>query len=113
MLGWLHATPENEKQPRCEVEKWPLPDVGAFSYLVDWFAELRLTYGYQEIKAWSDLTGTVLEPWEVKELIGLTSVYNRSVIEYRAKKYNLHPPYDGLADKSKITAKRLSNLFGD
>jgi len=36
------------------------------------------------------------------------------VIKYRDKKYNLRPPFEQNGfDKSKITAARLSKLFGD
>ena len=113
MLGWLHATPEGEKTPRCETEAWPLPDVGAFSYLAEWFIELKLSFGYTDLKAWADLMGAQPEPWEVTELLAMASAYAHATTEYRAKKYDTRPPYDGLTDKSKITAKRLGALFGD
>ena len=114
MLGWLHATPEGEKEPRQITEpEWPLPECGAFQYVVQWFIELRLNFGYTDIKAWSDLTGSIPNPVEVELLMSMTSVYSSSANKYRAKKYNMHPPYDGLTDKSELTKRRLSALFGD
>lgn len=114
MLGWLHAVPEEAKEPRIVTEpQWPLPDCGALSYLVGWFVELQLDYGYLEIKAWSDLMGVEPNPKEVELLMLMTNIYKNSVIKFRAKGYNMRPPFDGLEDKTQITKKRLSALFGD
>ena len=114
MLGWLHATPEEAKEPRIITEpEWPLPDCGALSYLVGWFIELQLDFDYLEMKAWADLTGVEPNPREVGLLMAMTSTYRNSVIKYRKKGYNMHPPFDGLEDKTELTAKRLSALFGD
>lgn len=112
MLGWLHATPDGDKQPRIKSEDWPLPDCGAFSYLVEWFIELRYNFGYVDVKAWADLVGVNPEPWEVNLLMGMSSTYNNGVIEYRKKGYDVKPPYkpDNI---SHIINKRLSKLFGD
>ena len=77
---------------------WPLPDCGRFDYLVEYFAELRLDFGFQDLKAWSDLTGTELEPWEVGILIDCSATYRGSVIHFRAKKFDTRPPYDGRSE---------------
>ena len=94
MLGWLHATPEGEKESRMVKEDWPMPDV-ELGYLVGWFAELRLTFGYQDIVAWSNLTGNIPNPIEVALLISMSAIYSNSLIKYRSKEHNLTPPYDG------------------
>lgn len=114
MLGWLHCTPEKAEKPRIITEpEWPLPDVGAFYYIANWFIELRLDYGYLELKAWSDLTGVEPTPKEVELLIMMTGTYQNSVIKYRSERYNSRPPFDNLEDKSSITQRNLAVLFGD
>lgn len=114
MLGWLHATPEGEKEPRQVTEpEWPLPDCGAFSYLASWFVELRLTFGYTDMRAWSELTGVEPNPIEVDLLMIMSATYSNSVVKYKPKRYDMYPPYDGLDDKSSITDRRLAPLFGD
>ena len=117
MLGWLHAVPEKEEEPRSakEPDTWPLPDCGAFSYLAEWYSELRLDFGYTDIKAWADVTGTMLEPWESITLIAMASVYRSGVIKYRDKRYNLRPPYDGRTEEQKAATvdRRMKDFFGD
>jgi len=95
MLGWLHVTPEDAEKPRSETEAFPLPPCEPFDYVVEWFTELRITFGYSDLDAWARLTGQTLEPWEVALLMDMTNTYSSAVSKYRAKAYNLRPPYDG------------------
>jgi len=110
-LGWLHAVPEGESKSRMASEDWPLPDCGDYNYIAHWFVELKLAFDYSQIKDWSQLTGVDVEHWEVQLLSMMSSSYSSGVNRYRAKQYNLHPPYKP-ANISAIVNKRLNNLFG-
>jgi hypothetical protein len=95
MLGWLHVTPEGEKQTRAQLSKWPLPDCEAWAYIVAWFCELRLQFGFQDIESWMNITGSQPNPNEIELLISMSGAYSNALIEYRGKDHNLIPPYDG------------------
>ena len=101
MLGWLHCVPKDKEQARMHSETWPLPDCEPFNYIVEWFLALRLDFGYQDIKAWSDLHQIDLESWEVDQLISMTGDYMQSTIKYRAPEFDIHPPYDGRSAKQR------------
>jgi hypothetical protein len=77
-MGWLHATPEGWKTSRIKQilsggEEPPMPDPGPAAYILNDFATLgfcRESFSgaapvtYQEILAWSQLTGITLTAWE-------------------------------------------------
>jgi hypothetical protein len=116
MLGWLHVKPEKAEEPRIVTEPdWPLPDCGAFSYIVEWFLELQMDFSYQEVRAWSDLMSQPVEPWEINALMMMSNTYRSGLFTYRKDSFNLYPPYDGRTDeqRGKMNDKRLSVLFGD
>ena len=118
MLGWLHVTPEGEKQSRMQSESWPLPDCGDFAYIVSWFCQLRLSFDYQDIDSWVRLTGSQPNPIEIDLLMSMSNMYSNSLVKYRAKEHNLIPPYDGrtqeeissmINDKMKRSLERFKN----
>ena len=94
MLGWLHVTPEGEKQTRAQLDSWPLPDCDKFNYLVSWFCELRLSFGFIDVQAWIELTGSKPNPIEIDLLMSMTRIYSNSMHEYHDKSHNLTPPID-------------------
>lgn len=85
-------------------ENYPLPETNEFEYLASYFVELRLTFGYTDIRAWSDLTGVALDPWEVELLVSMSSVYRTGTSKYRAKTYDISPPYDGRTTEQRSKA---------
>lgn len=118
MLGWLHVTPEGEKQTRAQTSKWPLPDCDKWLYLASWFCELRLQFSHQDIEAWINITGTQPNPSEIELLVSMSTSYGNALIQYRGKEHNLIPPYDGrtqeeidemISEKMKRSLARFKN----
>lgn len=95
MLGWLHVTPEGSKQTRSQLEDWPLPEVDRLGYVVNWFFDLRLDFGFQDIESWMNITGNNPNPEEIDLLMLMTGVYRNSTMTYRSKEHDLIPPFDG------------------
>jgi hypothetical protein len=52
-----------------------LPDAGPLEYLYDYIVEAGLLTTWQEIKAWSELTGTHLEAWEAITMHAISIAY--------------------------------------
>ena len=96
--AWLHATPKDPEKPakgagmtrlvkfkRDEMAgKDPpeliFPEVDAGEYIVDWLFEVGPMIAgdpvtFQEIKAWRDLSGRVLDGWEATTLRRLSIAY--------------------------------------
>jgi hypothetical protein len=97
MMGWLSATPrapanttlENApKESRGEVMKRAgitpaMPEISA-SWFIDWLTDLGFVentgmgsapIGWITLRAWQDLTGTPLQPWEARLIRKLSSLF--------------------------------------
>lgn len=112
MLGWCHAVPEGEKTSRGASDAWPLPDCEPFGYIAEWFVELRYSFSYAEVRAWSELYGQALEAWELDVLVSAKNTYENGLVRYRGKEFNLRPPYDGrtAAQRAEMIDRQLGFL---
>ena len=95
----MHSRPEKSKVTRYETAKQVQKQIGrepaelqlapdlpsACSHL--WGAYTRLSSSsYQEIKAYCDLTGDTLEPWEIDAIIGLDKIRQNPPSMYKWQK---------------------------
>ena len=117
MIGWLHCVPDGQdgtQKSRAQMAEYPLPYCYPFDYFTEWFNELRMSYNYSELDAWSKLTGTELTPFEVKIMMAMTTIYRSSLSKYKSSDWNNRPPHDGRSREQVIdqTTMNLKAFFG-
>ena len=76
-MGFLSATQEGQKEPRLKQWNWGFPDQGTLGYIWDWICEIGLgtVITWQEIKAWSDITGIKPTKDEAFAIVQLSSAW--------------------------------------
>lgn len=75
-----------------------MPDVAGYQYILDLFFEVLGPYmggieplSLQEIKAWCDISGVYLAPWEAVAIRNMSRAY---VVQFnRSNNSNEPPPY--------------------
>jgi len=96
-LGWLHCIPNKSKVSRLENLEHigshliDMPEVGAGSFMLEYFYELMGGDSYTELKAWTDLSGIRLTAWQAATLKAMMVDY---AIFAQDKRENSQPPYD-------------------
>jgi hypothetical protein len=65
--------------PRRSTYSGEFPDAGPLEYLYDYIVEAGLLTTWQEIKAWSELTGTQLEAWEAITMHAISIAYTNQL----------------------------------
>lgn len=114
--------PEGAKESRAKAfspddPRLTLPEHEHGGYLIDLLAELGFArqgpepIDYQEVKAFCELTDTVLTPWEVESLRVLSDAY---VVQlHRSRDSNAAAPYDerSLTDMRRQTESQFKRLW--
>jgi len=67
--------------------------------------------GWQEIKAWSDLTGSIPTPWESTSMITLSKIYTKAINDHDGKD-TASPWHDGIVDREAIDKSIRATLRG-
>ena len=80
MMGYLAATPTGSKNNRAVSWATSLPEAGPLFYLWVWLGQMGIIIGgreisYPDIKAWSELTGIELLPFEATSLAELSRIW--------------------------------------
>ena len=77
MMGYLSATPEGSKEPRLNQWTMQLPEQGQLGHIWDWICEIGLgsALTWQEVKAWSDITGIQPTRNEAFALVQLSNAW--------------------------------------
>ncbi len=117
MIGWLHCVPDGQdgvQKSRAQMAEFPLPPCYPYDYISGWFNELRMSFDYVDISAWSALTGWNPSPVEVKILMAMTTMYRGSLTKYKSKEFNDKPPHDCRSKQQIVdqTAMNLKAFFG-
>ena len=116
MIGWLHCVPDGQEgtpKSRAQMAEYPLPYCYPFNYLAEWFNELRMSYSYVDLDAWSKFTNTDISPVETRILMAMTTTYRGAMSKYKSKDWNNAPPHDGRTAKqvADLTAMNLKAFF--
>lgn len=80
--GWAASTEPGQSQTRGEQWFGPVPDAGEMAYLWGWIVSIGgagKNITWQEIKAWSDLTGITPTPNECEAIIKMSNVFAREM----------------------------------
>ncbi len=96
------------------------PDIGEAGYLVDiWHDMGRVTSGgmgpvplsWSEMQSWQDLTGVVLQPWELQMIRLMSTAYAGQSAD--AQEADCPAPYNVVesVDRESVE-KRLARMFG-
>lgn len=103
-LAWLDSAPKGQKKPRRYYFKQDaasnylnMPDVAGFRYLIDLMLDVvgpnggLLQLDMQEIKAWCELSGVELTPWEASTIRNMSRAY---VVQFNRSNDSMEsPPY--------------------
>lgn len=110
-VAWLASVPSSSKgnnKNLTNAKLWKneeVPEVTKTPEMLEWFFELGTCSGkdpltFQEMKSWSELTGTYLIPWAYKTLRKMSASYvaqmNRSIDIKEPR------PFLSLAKKKKV-----------
>lgn len=97
---------------------YKLPEMGPLSHIITWFIELGEVattadglspLSWQEIKAWSELTGLTISPREGLALRRLSVAYVREY--YRSNNHNCASPILDEPDRHKRVERQLKEAF--
>ena len=103
-MAWLDSRQAKSTEPRRATVDFEMPDIEKEAYLIDLAYEVGFTTEWKELRAWQELTGTPLTPFEAKAIRYVGSEYANAYREFDGT--NAPRPY---YDKSKPREiKRLS-----
>ena len=112
-MAWLDSIPEEKSEPRRESVKLDMPEVNHYGYLIDYLHELGVAgkdvtpISFTELKAWCDLMGLSLTPFENSTIIKLSVSYCN--MWYAARK-EIPAPYMSESDIQKQNAASLESF---
>jgi len=114
-MAWLDTVPVDKQGRQLErrrtIYAGPIPEAGPLYYLFGYLTESGPLETWQEIKAWSELNATPLEPWEARILRNISIAHVNE--QHRASAVDCFAPWsdDDRIDE-KAVADKTKAIFG-
>jgi hypothetical protein len=112
-MAWLDTRPRTkdgkELQPRRTKYEGDLPEPGELAYLYGYLCESGPLATWGEIKAWAELNGIELEPWEARTLWEISCAYLEQI--ELSREPNCLPPWKDEAQAGRAVESKISAIL--